>query len=796
MSELERQIDDLKQGDHLYLIYDNSTTSLAAAATYVKSGLARGEQCAYIVADHTLDEAIQALALAGIDVAQERERGALRLLTAEEFVGRGPFQSIAVYNRIRQLVDDATDTNFLGLRLVVEMAWVIREGISYVQLIVLESLLDALIVSGAPLSAICLYNRHQFSREVLDRLLHTHPLVSLADQIVSNPHYAPPTRIQTELEPEQSLPQGQVPATSTEAEALQRLVFLTEASRLLASSLDYERTLDTVARLAVPILADLCLIDIVEEDGMIHRLAIAHADPAKEVLAQTLRQYPPTAQYEAGGRDVLQTGRPVILREVSEEMIDAIAHDPEHAAIIRRIGPRSVMIVPLSAHEQILGAIGFVASDSGRSYGPNDLAFAEHLAQHAALAIHNARRYRASKETIRAHHHQQVAVVELGQRGFLEGDLVSLMNEAVTLVARTLGVEYSKVLELLPEGNALRLRAGVGWKEGLVGRATVDAGIDSQAGYTLLSDKPVVVDDLRTETRFNGPPLLREHEVVSGISVVIPGRERPFGVLGAHTTRPRRFADDEIHFLQSVAHILAAVIRMERTQAELARARARLDEAQEAERLRLAQELHDSPIQHLIYIGQWLKKMQAQITAQFGPTDDQLGETIAAELEQIRDEVVEVNEQLRRVVRDLRPPGLEMFGLGPALWGYVAQLRREGGREMPEIEVDLDDMGTQLPYPVALCLFRVAQEALRNALKHARAQHVSLSLRSDPDEVALIVRDDGSGFRVPAHLAELAQQEHFGLVGIAERVTRLGGQYQIQSEPSQGTEIRVRVPLD
>ena len=100
------------------------------------------------------------------------------------------------------------------------------------------------------------------------------------------------------------------------------------------------------------------------------------------------------------------------------------------------------------------------------------------------------------------------------------------------LIAQTLQVEYGHVFELLPDSNALVLCSGVGWKEGHVGTAMVSTMSDSQVGYTLLSNEPVIVDDIRTETRFKGTPLFHDHEVVSGISVVIHGRERPFGVLG------------------------------------------------------------------------------------------------------------------------------------------------------------------------------------------------------------------------------------------------------------------------
>jgi two-component system sensor kinase FixL len=182
-----------------------------------------------------------------------------------------------------------------------------------------------------------------------------------------------------------------------------------------------------------------------------------------------------------------------------------------------------------------------------------------------ALANEITERRRVEEE-IRARVRQQQLAVELGRAALAGMDLTLLMNQACTVVSQSFNVEYCKVLELLPDGDALLLRAGVGWKEGLVGHATVGSGTTSQAGYTLLSNRPVIVEDLRTENRFSGPPLLRDHKVVSGISVIIAGRNRPFGILGAHTTKPRTFSSDDVHFLETIANVLAEAI--ERKQAE------------------------------------------------------------------------------------------------------------------------------------------------------------------------------------------------------------------------------------
>jgi diguanylate cyclase (GGDEF)-like protein/PAS domain S-box-containing protein len=179
---------------------------------------------------------------------------------------------------------------------------------------------------------------------------------------------------------------------------------------------------------------------------------------------------------------------------------------------------------------------------------------------HLLGVVHDITERKRAEEALDIRARQQAAIADLGQRALTGADLTGLFNDAVGLVAGTLDVEFCEALELMPDGTALRLRAGAGWREGLVGWATVGAGKDSYAGYTLFSNQPVVVDDLRTETRFRGPELLRDHGVVNGITVIIRGQQRPFGVLGAHTTRPRTFTNDDVHFLQAVANVLGTAI--------------------------------------------------------------------------------------------------------------------------------------------------------------------------------------------------------------------------------------------
>nr|WP_303714910.1 PAS domain-containing protein [Methanoculleus marisnigri] len=152
---------------------------------------------------------------------------------------------------------------------------------------------------------------------------------------------------------------------------------------------------------------------------------------------------------------------------------------------------------------------------------------------------------------------QQAAIAELGQFALAGAEPSELMDAAVREVAEHLGVAYAKVLRYLPDENAFVLEAAVGFNGCDVGTKRVEGGTDSQAGYTLLSHEPVTVQDLRTETRFHGPALLRDAGITSGISVIIQGDKAPYGVFGAHTREQRIFTRDDISFVQAAANILA-----------------------------------------------------------------------------------------------------------------------------------------------------------------------------------------------------------------------------------------------
>jgi PAS domain S-box-containing protein len=189
-----------------------------------------------------------------------------------------------------------------------------------------------------------------------------------------------------------------------EAEAAQhRLRFLAEASELLASSLDYESTLKRVAELAVPEVADYVVVDIARDDGTLERLGIAHVNPEKADLIRELsRRYPRDPGAPFGPSAVVRTGNTQLVADMSEAMVEQATRDEQHRRLVRSLGARSYMSVPLTSHDRVFGAMTFVVTDSKRRYTPENLAFAKELARRAAAAIDNARLYREAEERARA----------------------------------------------------------------------------------------------------------------------------------------------------------------------------------------------------------------------------------------------------------------------------------------------------------------------------------------------------------------------------------------------------------
>jgi signal transduction histidine kinase len=184
--------------------------------------------------------------------------------------------------------------------------------------------------------------------------------------------------------------------------ARHQAAFLAEAVTVLSSSLDYEETLRSVARLAVPTMGDWCAVDIVSERGELQRIAVAHVEAKKVEFARQLQErYPADPNAPGSVYEVIRTGKPAYMSRIPPALLEAMARDEEHLRMIRELDLTSYMCVPLTVQGRPIGAITLVSAESGREYSDADVRFAQELASRASLAVENARAYERANEASR-----------------------------------------------------------------------------------------------------------------------------------------------------------------------------------------------------------------------------------------------------------------------------------------------------------------------------------------------------------------------------------------------------------
>ena len=326
----------------------------------------------------------------------------------------------------------------------------------------------------------------------------------------------------------------------------------------------------------------------------------------------------------------------------------------------------------------------------------------------------------------RAHEHdlelqakQQRVVATLSYRALDTDSLDDLFDEAVRAVADTLDMDYCKVLDLDAGADRLGLRAGVGWHDGTVGEAAVENDRTSQAGYTLLSEEPVVVPAFDEETRFTSPPLLTEHDVSSGISVVIGSVDDPWGVLGVHDTEPRGFTDTDINFVQSVANVLASAIENRAHQRRLERQNDQL-------------ETFASFLSHDLRSP--LSVAQGRLELGRASCDN---EHLAA-VESAHDRMSAMIDELLSSSREQseHPPSAEtvlLSAVAESAWGAVPT-------GDTTLQLDADEQVEAEPGQ----LQRLFENLFRNAVEHGGSTTIRVGLLDDR-EGGFYVEDDGSG---------------------------------------------------
>jgi signal transduction histidine kinase len=544
-------------------------------------------------------------------------------------------------------------------------------------------------------------------------------------------------------------------ATSTES----RLRALLDASMAIASDLSLDsllrRLIETAAELTGARYAALGVIDrggthlerfvTTGIDDETHR-AIGDLPRGRGILGVLIKEARPLRLHELGD-DARSVGFPA-------------NHPPMH----------TFLGVPIVLRGVSYGNLYLTEKAGGEDFTGEDEEIVVLLAGQAAVAIENARLYEATTQWSK----QLESLNEIGNALATETELGRLLD----LVARRLRelLDARIVAVMLPFGESeLRLAAvagegGASFLGRTIPRAASKSGRVCDRGRSERSD--AVLDDPEVDH-----DTVRGFGARTGLWVPLVARSETIGLIAVHDKLgpDPRFNDNDLRLAETFGSRAAVAVDLSQ---RIARdALRRIVDAQELERRRLARELHDETGQALSSILLGLRALDEKVDS------DVVRDAVA----EVRELVVATLQDVRRLAVELRPTGLDDFGLVPALERLAQTFGDQTGISV-RFEPGLAD--ERLPAEVETALYRIVQEALTNIVKHAHARNISIVLVRRPGTVTAVVEDDGLGFA-----PERTRDGGFGLEGMRERVGLLDGRLQIESIKGSGTTIVAEVPV-
>lgn len=346
--------------------------------------------------------------------------------------------------------------------------------------------------------------------------------------------------------------------------------FLFEAGTALSSSLDYETTLKTVARLAVPHFADWCAVDMLGADGLAHRLAVAHIDPDKVAWAEEIYlKYPPDPNLPRGLYNVIRTGEPEFYPEIPDELLVESAVDEEHLRMMREIGFRSAMLVPLKVRDRVLGVITFVNTDS-RHHTEADLQLAKDLASRAALAVDSAKLFRAERLTRQAAEKTSDFLKRLQSVSSSLSQILVSKEAAAAVIEQginSLGAAAGVVVLVNETAGHLEIAASAGYPAEIIEKwRHFDLNLNLPINDSIREKKPVFIESFEEYKKLY--PYLTESKSYTGsraltsVPLIIEGKT--LGALGFSFSSERNFSEDDRAFLYSLAQQCAQALERSR----------------------------------------------------------------------------------------------------------------------------------------------------------------------------------------------------------------------------------------
>ncbi len=521
--------------------------------------------------------------------------------------------------------------------------------------------------------------------------------------------------------------------------------FLAQASDAFASSIDFEDTLQGVVRLVVPDMADWCSVELVGDDASTRvNLAVAHVDPSKVALAEELRRrYPPDPSAARGSPRVIRSGRSELYPDIPDAMLVESARDAEHLAILRKLGLRSAMIVPISARARTIGAITLVAAESARRYDAFDLSTAEELARRAAMAFENARLYRESQLAEARTRFLAEATEALASSLDYQTTLQRVARLAVPKVA-----DSAAVYQLAEDGGIhLTVYAAADPAHEIFGReldSLLPLHIDEQDRLlprVLRTGRAEMIAEIPVSVRERWSPTSRADELVQLLGIrsymVVPliGRGRVLGGLALTTSKSaRRFGEDDLELANELARRAGLAIE----NADLYR------EAQDANRLKdefLATISHELRTPLAAILG-WTHLLKTGKPGQVERAIETIERNARAQA-RIVDDVLDVS----RIITGKLRLELAKVNLSEIVRAALDTVRPAADAKEIVRVTALDAEDAQLVGDAAR-LEQVAWNLLSNAIKFTpKGGRVEVRLARAKSNVVLQVSDSGEGIR-------------------------------------------------
>lgn len=595
----------------------------------------------------------------------------------------------------------------------------------------------------------------------------------------------------------------------------QKSAFLAQAGAELASSLDYETTLARVADLAVPFIADWCAVDLLGEDQVIHRVAIAHLNPSKVELAWELnRRYPENLSHSTGLPKVLRTGQSAIAAEIYDADLVTSAQDDEHLQMLCELGLKSFMIVPLIARGRTLGAITFVTAESDRRYSGADLPLVEDLARRAALAVDNARLYRETQQA------RQVAEQTAERNASLQA-VTAALSEALTPAQvgevvvnqglAALGACAGFIALMSDRDMNLEVVRALGYPQGM---------LETGSLYPIAASVPLT-DAVRTgkllllesrevwAERYSHLPTKYNHHAWADIPLIVEGRT--VGGMGFSFPKARKFSAEDCAFMLALAQQCAQAI--ERARAYAAEQQARAD-AEAANRMKdeflatLSHELR-TPLNAMLGWTQLLRTRKFDETrmASALETIDRNTKSLAVLIDDILD--------VSRIIRGKLHLSLRDCELASVIEAALEAIRPAAEAKAIQLECFLDASVGPV-WGDANRLQQVVWNLLSNAIKFTpKGGRVEVRLSGNPGDLTepsyaqIEVSDTGKGISPEflPYVFERFRQENnsstrsYGGLGLGLAIVRYlvelhGGNVQASSQgEGLGATFTVQLPL-